>query len=214
MFDPSEMERIAGFPAAALHEAAPGSRVLSPDLRPVWAGARLTGPAFPVSQPGGDNGRLHRAIYAAAPGSVIVAITGARDYGYWGELMALAAQMRGLAGLVIDGGVRDVDALETLGFAVFASAICMRGTSKGSLDEGEHVEEVTVGNVAVRTGEIVVGDADGVLVLPRDGLTRILDRAEARLAREQEIRTGLAGGERLMDLVHPLTSSTAEAVRE
>jgi regulator of RNase E activity RraA len=150
---------------------------------------------------------------------VIVAVTGAPAFGYWGELMTRAAQARGLAGLVILGGVRDVDALEALGFPVFASAVCMRGTSKDPLCPGTLGEPVRLGEAVVSPGDLVVGDRDGVVALPmgcagdrsaddradeaprRAAVTALAERARAREAAEERIREALAGGERLMNLL-------------
>jgi Aldolase/RraA len=117
--------------AATLYEAsAPAGRACDADVRAIWPGARVAGPAFTVRGVGGDNLALHRAVYAAATGSVLVADVQAAAHGHWGEVLAVAAQQRGLLGLVLDGGVRDVAELAALGFPVFARHVSVRGTGK------------------------------------------------------------------------------------
>ncbi|MEN8375891.1 MAG: RraA family protein [Gemmatimonadota bacterium] len=200
---PQVHNALAQFSAATLHEAAGRSWVLPYELRPVWPGARVFGPAYTVSQEAGSNGWLHRAIYGAPTGAVLVVVTGDRAFGYWGELMASAALERGLAGLVIEGGVRDVEELERLGFPVFASAVCMRGTQKLPLGEGGLGEPLALGRARVRSGDLVVGDRDGVVVLPAEGLDGVMERAERREAKEKRMLQRLHDGERLLDLVLP-----------
>lgn len=192
---------LDGRPAALVHEAVKQSRVLPYEIRPVWSGALLHGPGYTVSQAAGDNMWLHRAIYAAPAGSVVVACTDDPAFGYWGELMARAALSRGLAGLVIEGGVRDVDALESLGFPVFASAICMRGTSKDPECRGALAGPIYLGDALVCTGDLVVGDRDGVVVVPGAALATVERRVRAREAEERRLREGLAAGARLPDLL-------------
>lgn len=192
---------LDGCPAALVHEAVRESRVLPYGIRQVWSGALLRGPGYTVSQAGGDNVWLHRAIYAAPAGSVIVAATDDPAFGYWGELMARAALSRGLAGLVIQGGVRDVDALESLGFPVFASAICMRGTSKDPECRGALGDPIFLGDAPVCTGDLLVGDRDGVVVVPGAALATVERRVRAREAEERRLREGLAAGDRLPDLL-------------
>jgi 4-hydroxy-4-methyl-2-oxoglutarate aldolase len=134
-----EVERVArevtaaaaAFPTATLHEAAGKIGALPHAIKPVSNSFRLSGPALTVHSPGGDNLWLHRALYVAQPGDVLVVnVSGAYDHGYWGEIMSTAAKHRGLAGLVIDGCVRDGVLLETIGFPVFARGLCIRGTGK------------------------------------------------------------------------------------
>jgi 4-hydroxy-4-methyl-2-oxoglutarate aldolase len=162
-----------------------------------------------VDQPAGSNERLHEAIYCAPPGSVIVAATGDEAYGYWGDLMSRAAVARGLAGVVLLGGIRDLDAIEALVFPVFASAVCVRGTRKRH-GVTEPAGSVLFDDVKIRRGDLVVGDREGVVVLPgvpgevaRDTIVR----AEAREAREAAFRDRLDRGERLLDLIRSGSAS-------
>jgi 4-hydroxy-4-methyl-2-oxoglutarate aldolase len=167
-------------------------RALDPDIGAAWPGARVSGPAFTVQGAGGDNLALHHAVLTAPAGHVLVVDAGGAPFGHWGEVLAVAAQQRDIAGLVIDGGVRDVDALATLGFPVFARHTSIRGTRK--LFRGALGTSVEVGGVTVHTGDLVVGDADGVIVLPRAHAAAVLVEADRRVADEQRIVEALRSG--------------------
>ncbi|MGW1024402.1 RraA family protein [Streptomyces sp. NPDC002577] len=182
-----------GHSSATLYEAsASAARACDPALRAAWPGARVAGPAFTVQGIGGDNLALHRAVATAPAGSVLVVdLQGAR-HGHWGEILAVAAQQRGVAGLVVDGGVRDVAEQAALGFPVFARHITVVGTAKehpGHLDV-----PVRVGGVVVRPGDLVVGDADGVVVVPGQAVEETLDRSDARIAAEQQALAAIRAG--------------------
>jgi 4-hydroxy-4-methyl-2-oxoglutarate aldolase len=188
-----------GHSTATLYEAAaPAGLAAEPELRAVYSGARIAGPAFTVQGVGGDNLALHRAVYAAPPGSVLVAdLQGAR-HGHWGEVLAVAAQQRGLAGLVIDGGVRDVTELAALDFPVFARHTTVVGT--GKLHAGTCEVTVRVGGASVNPGDLVVGDADGVVIIPAAHIEQALDRADARVADEKRAFEALRAGATTLDL--------------
>ena len=188
-----------GHSAATLYEAgAPVAVAADPELRAIYNGARIAAPAFTVQGIGGDNLALHRAVYAAPAGSVLVAdLQGAR-HGHWGEVLAVAAQERGLAGLVIDGGVRDITELAALDFPVFARHITVVGT--GKLFAGTFDVTVRVAGANVNSGDLVVGDADGVVVVPAAHVEEALDRADARVAEEQRAFEALRAGATTLDL--------------
>ena len=188
-----------GHSAATLFEAgAPVALAAEPELRAVYSGARVAGPAFTVQGIGGDNLALHRAVYAAPAGSVLVAdLQGAR-YGHWGEVLAVAAHQRGLAGLVIDGGVRDIAELATMNFPVFARDVAVIGT--GKQHAGTFDVTVRVAGANVDPGDLVVGDADGVVVSPGAHVTQALERADARVADEQRALEALRAGATTLDL--------------
>ncbi len=187
-----------GHSTATLSEASGAAIALSPELRPLWAGARLCGPAFTVQGAGGDNLALHHAVLQAPPGSVLVADLGGARFGHWGEVLTVAAQQRGLRGLLTDGGVRDAAELERLRFPVFSRNNSIRGTRKDF--RGVFACPVTVGDVVVRTGDLLVGDIDGVIALPATGIDLILDRADARVAREAELIAQLRQGRTTLEL--------------
>jgi 4-hydroxy-4-methyl-2-oxoglutarate aldolase len=189
--------------AATLYEAAQAERVeaevaVDPGIRAAWTGAAVAGPAFTVQGAGGDNLALHRAVLAAPAGSVLVADLSGAAHGHWGEVLAVAAQQRGIAGLVIDGGVRDVDEMRDLGFPVFSRNDTVRGTRK--LFAGVLGVDIRLGGVPVRTGDLVVGDADGVVALPAALVPDVLDRADARVAQEATILEQLRAGATTLEL--------------
>lgn len=155
--------------SATVHEAAGRIGALPSVIKPLDPRMQLVGAAFPVKSPPGDNLWLHRAVYAAAPGEILVVDTGdGLEHGYWGEILAEAAIARGLAGLVIHGGVRDSQRLIEMGWPVFAERLCVRGTGKDPNGDGRLGEPIRMGDVAVARGDLVVGDADGVVVIPAE----------------------------------------------
>jgi 4-hydroxy-4-methyl-2-oxoglutarate aldolase len=184
--------------SATLHEAAGRIGALPGAIKPIRPGMRVVGPAYPISGVVGDNLWLHRAIAEARPGDVLVAAVAgddAPDYGYWGEVLAVAAQARGIAGLVIDGGVRDVVQLEERGFPVFARGLCIRGTEKDPAAPSTHGSPVRFGGVTVRAGDLVLGDDDGVVVIPQDRAGAAVEAGVRRDADENDIFARLLAGE-------------------
>jgi|HigsolmetaAR201D_1030396.scaffolds.fasta_scaffold25687_2 4-hydroxy-4-methyl-2-oxoglutarate aldolase len=191
----------AALPTATLHEAQGRRGALPGAIKPIDPSMRLCGPAFPVRCPPGDNLRIHHAIYAARPGDVLVVdCSGRREHGYWGEIMNVAAIERRLGGLVIDGGVRDRDRLVELGWPVFAHGICIRGTGKDPTAPGSLGEPITIGDVDIAPGDLVVGDADGVVVVPRAQVASIVDAAREREAREATILRRLREGATTLEI--------------
>ncbi len=187
---------MTAFPTATLFEASGQWGALPSAIKPVVAGWRIEGPAFPVQGPPGDNLWLHRAIYAASPGDILVVHVGDHhEAGYWGEIMSTAAQARGLGGLVIDGCVRDARDLAAVGFPVFSRGLCIRGTGKDRDARGALGQPVTIGGVTVMAGDLIVGDDDGVVAIPADRVAATLDRAAARTAKEAAIVERLKAGE-------------------
>jgi 4-hydroxy-4-methyl-2-oxoglutarate aldolase len=167
--------------AATLGES--GALAMPPRLRPVWPGASVAAPAFPVRCTPGDNLALHVAVTRAPSGSVLVVDVGdVPDRGYWGEVLTTGAQVRGLAGLVIDGGVRDVAALERLSFPVFSQTVALPGATK--VNRGAVGTTTEVAGVPVSVGDWVVGDVDGVVVIPRGRLDAVVEAGRSREAAE------------------------------
>ncbi|UED83249.1 RraA family protein [Streptomyces profundus] len=195
--EPTRAE-LLGLGTATLYEASGLDCELAAALRPAWAGARLCGVALPVRTGPGDNLALHRAVAAARPGEVLVVDALGRPHGHWGEVLAVAAATRGVRGLVIDGGVRDTARLAALDFPTFASSIAVTRTAKA--DPGVVGEPVVVAGRLVARGDVVVADADGVLVLPADALTPVLVRARARTAKEDAFLERIRAGESTLDL--------------
>ena len=159
---------LHGLDAATLHEADGQRGALPSEIKPIDPGFRVCAPAFTVDCPAGDNLWIHHAVYAAQPGDVLVVHTrGEREAGYWGEILSRAALAQQLAGLVIDGGVRDVERLAEIGLPVFAANVCLRGTAKDPAPAVASARRSPIGETPVRPGDIVVGDRDGVVVIRR-----------------------------------------------
>ncbi|MCG2621344.1 4-carboxy-4-hydroxy-2-oxoadipate aldolase/oxaloacetate decarboxylase [Arthrobacter sp. I2-34] len=195
------VEAAGVLPTATLHEAGGKIGALPAAIKPVRPGMRLAGTALPVLCPPGDNLWLHRAVYEADPGEVLVVDVGeAMEHGHWGEVLAVAAQKRGIAGLVINGGVRDGDQLLQRGFPVFSASISIRGTAKDPYGAGAIGEPVRIGGVEIRRGDLVVGDADGVVVVPADQAAAVIEKSVQREADEQDILARLAAGECSLDI--------------
>ncbi|WP_165964144.1 RraA family protein [Actinomadura sp. KC216] len=194
----STIDLARGHPSATLSQASGLAVALSPEIRSLWVGARLCGPAFTVQGAGGDNLALHHALLHAPPGSVLVADVGGARFGHWGEILTVAARQRGTAGLLIDGGVRDAAAIEALGFPVFSRHNAILGTRKDF--RGVLGRPVKVDGATVHTGDLVVGDVDGVVALPASDTERILDRADARVTHENELMKRRREGRSTLDL--------------
>ncbi|WP_067904342.1 RraA family protein [Nocardia vaccinii] len=190
------------FPTATLHEAAGRIGALTHEIKPVDSDFRIWGPAYTVRTGPGHNLWIHRGVYEAPAGSVLVVeITPGDVFGYWGEILSVAAQARGLAGLVIDGGVRDTALLSEVGFPVFAAAVSISGTGKDPQVPGALGEPVSIRGVTVRSGDLVVGDRDGVVVLAADTVDDVLAASRAREEKEADMMRALRNGATTLDLL-------------
>jgi 4-hydroxy-4-methyl-2-oxoglutarate aldolase len=204
-------EHVAAFAqlgAATIGES--GGRPMSPRVRAAWPGARISAPAFPVTCAAGDNLAIHVAVAEAPAGHVLVVSVGIEaERGYWGEVLTTGAEARGIAGLVIDGGVRDVSALEAHGFPVFSTLIALRGATK------EHAGRVggssIVGDIQVEQDDWIVADADGVTVVPHTKLDDVLAAGRAREAKEAHFFEELRAGRTTIEL---LALDTAPITRD
>lgn len=177
-----------------------GGIAMAARIGPVWTGATVSAPAYPVSCPAGDNLAVHAAVAAAPAGSVLVVDVGSTyELGYFGEVLATGAQARGLTGLVIDGCVRDLARLEKLGFPVFAHGTALPGASKSG--PGSIGTEARVGGVQVGAGDWIVGDVDGVVVVPQVSIDEVLKAARGREAREETMFDELRHGSTTVDLL-------------
>lgn len=207
----AEIERVdrdvvtaaAGFGTATLHEAAGKIGALPSAIKPVAPSFQLAGPAVTVHSPPGDNLWLHRAIVAAQPGDVLVVfVEGGYEYGYWGEIMSTAAKARELGGLVIDGCVRDGAVLERVGLPVFARGLCIRGTGKDFAARGWLNHPLLIGDVTIEPGDLVVGDTDGVVVIPRASAQAAVVKSREREDKEADVMSRLRAGATTIDLYH------------
>jgi 4-hydroxy-4-methyl-2-oxoglutarate aldolase len=197
-----ELVREAGrLGSATLHEASGQRGALPSAIKPIASGMRVAGPAFTVTTPPGQNLWIHRALAAAAAGDVLVVVTsGHYDYGYWGDIMTVGARAREIAGLVIDGFVRDSESIARLGFPVFARGLSIRGTKKDTAAPGAFETPVNLADVTVEPGDLVVGDADGVVVVARSSVTEIVEKGRARERREVEVVERLRKGETTLEI--------------
>jgi 4-hydroxy-4-methyl-2-oxoglutarate aldolase len=183
---------------ATLGEA--GANAMAPRIGAVWPGARLAAPAYPVRCSPGDNLAVHVAVARAPAGSALVVDVGeVADRGYWGEVLTTAAVSRRLAGLVIDGCVRDLDALERHAFPVFSVGVALAGATK--VAPGSAGVALEVAGVPVTAGDWVVGDRDGVVVIARHRLDEVLAAGGARAAKEQALFAGLRAGATTLELL-------------
>lgn len=200
MIGRARLDEVAGellaLGTATLYEASREPCFLDHRLRPAWPGAAAVGIALPVRTDAGDNLPLHLALETAEAGDVLVVDGAGAPHGYWGEVMTVAAQTRGVRGLVIDGGVRDTARLEALGFPAFSTSIALAGTRKATA--GSVGEPVRLGAVPVRRGDVVVADADGVIVLPAERFDEILSAARSRAEAESGYLARLRAGETTM----------------
>jgi len=190
-------EELATFDTGTLCET--GATPFAPGLRPVWACGRLVGRALPVECRSGQNLMLHRAVAAAEPGDVIVARCPDAAFGYWGEVLAVAALAAGVRGLVIDGSVRDVESIREAGFPVFAAGTALPGT--GKLAQGSVGVAIEVRGAPVARGDVVVADESGVVVMRADAVAGVLERARARSELERGLMARLRKGEKTLDLL-------------
>lgn len=189
------------FDSATLHEAAGKIGALPSAIKPIAPGMRLQGPAFTVSSPPGNNLWLHRAIAEASPGDVLVVEVGSHyEAGYWGEIMTVAAQARGVVGVVIDGCVRDGEQIAALRFPLCSRGLCIRGTEKDAEPPGTLNEPIEIGDVTITPGDLVVGDGDGVVVIPSDRVEDVFAKSRERLDEEAAVMERLRQGETTLDI--------------
>jgi 4-hydroxy-4-methyl-2-oxoglutarate aldolase len=205
----SDVERVtrevtdaaAALPTATLHEAAGKIGAFPHAIKPVASSFRIAGPAVTVHSPGGDNLWIHRGLYTAQAGDVlVVSVSGAYNHGYWGEIMSTAAKHRGLAGLVIDGCVRDGVLLEKIGFPVFARGLCIRGTGKDFDARGWVNAPTAFEDLTVMAGDLIVADGDGVVCIPRARADEVVKLSIAREKAESLVLERLDAGETTLSI--------------
>ena len=187
------IKEISKFSTATIHEALGKYGNLPSAIQPICSKMKLCGPAFTVKTMPRDNVLLHRAYAYANVGDVIVAsCSGFYEAGYWGDLMSLGAKTKGIAGLVIDACVRDADDIEAMNFPVFSRGLCIRGTS--NYGDGTLNEPIVIGEYSVNPGDIIVGDRDGVVVVPKERLEEAIEKSKAREVNEENVRAQLREG--------------------
>ncbi|MFV0335190.1 MAG: 4-carboxy-4-hydroxy-2-oxoadipate aldolase/oxaloacetate decarboxylase [Tropicimonas sp.] len=184
---------------ATIHEAQDRIGALDPSIKPIKHGLTVCGPAFTVQCTPGDNIMLIAAIGTAKPGDVLVVSAGGlRVQGGFGEVLATACASRGIAGLIIDAGVRDGAAIRKMGFPVFSTGLAMHGTVKETVGFINH--PIVVGGIAINPGDIVSGDDDGVVHLKRADITRVCTAGRAREEKEDGIMQSLRDGGDILEI--------------
>jgi 4-hydroxy-4-methyl-2-oxoglutarate aldolase len=192
------VEQLRALDTATLFES--GARAtMGPEIRMLSGDCRLAGPALTVVCPPRDNLMIHLAVARAPIGTVLVAQSHDPAYGVWGEVLTVAAKARGIAGLILDGSVRDLGAIRRLNFPVFARGTALPGTTKSA--RGAIGSVTTCGGALVWPGDIIVADESGIVLIRPDETEQVLARAQERCRKEAAMMNELRAGRTTIDLL-------------
>jgi 4-hydroxy-4-methyl-2-oxoglutarate aldolase len=207
--DADVVKRLGSLGASTVHEAYGRSGLMKPYLRPAWAGGEAAGTAVTVLAHPGDNWMIHVAVEQCRPGDIlVVGCTSDNTDGMFGDLLATSLKARGVTGLVIDAGCRDVKSLREMGFPVWSKAISAKGTVKATL--GAVNIPVVCAGINVEPGDAVIADDDGVVVIRRKDAAEVVVKGEKRHADEESKRKQLASGTLGLDM-YDMRESLAKA---
>lgn len=196
---PLQLETLTRLGTATIHEAQGQIGALDSGIKPIDPSRKLAGTALTVDCLPQDNLAIHLAVAQAAPGDILVVdAKGFTEGGPWGDILTLAAQKRGIAGLVIDGAIRDSQAIIDMGFPVFARGLSIKATHKNH--PGRIGVDIVCGGEAIGTGDIIVGDRDGLVVL-RGEIETVIAASEAREDKECRMRERIEAGESTLDIL-------------
>jgi 4-hydroxy-4-methyl-2-oxoglutarate aldolase len=197
--DPEVMKQLRDLGVATVHEAQGRLGLMKPYMRPIYASAKIGAPAVTVSCQPGDNLMIHATVEVCQPGDVLVVTTTAESTdGMFGELLATSLRVRGVAGLIIDAGVRDVTDLTAMEFPVWSKAISAQGTVKATA--GSVNVPVVCAGAIVRPGDVIVADVDGVVVVPRQQAAEVAKLSDERRIKEEKNRERLRAGDLGLDM--------------
>jgi len=197
--DAGLVQKLGEYGVATVHEAQDRTGLMLPYMRPIYPAARIAGPAVTVFCHAGDNLMIHAAIEVSRPGDVVVVTTQSESSdGMFGELLATSFRAHGIAGLIIDAGVRDVADLTAMQFPVFSKSISAQGTVKETA--GSVNIDVVCAGALVHPGDIIVADLDGVVVVQRREIAELVRLCEERLTKEAKNRKRLLAGELGLDI--------------
>jgi 4-hydroxy-4-methyl-2-oxoglutarate aldolase len=197
--DPEAVKILGELGVATVHEAHGRMGLMKPYMRPIYPSAKVAGPAVTVLCQSGDNLMIHAAVAVCQPGDVLVVTTGSDSTdGMFGDLLATSLIAHGVLGLIIDAGVRDVSELTAMDFPVWSRAISAQGTVKATA--GSVNVPIVCAGASVHPGDVIVGDMDGVVVVPRERAAEVAKASQARTAKEEKNRESLRSGELGLDM--------------